>query len=62
VELIASIAVVSCGFKRHLQISNVGYVRYYIQMLSISLLDYRTLWWWQNSSHERKESWSLPDV
>jgi len=25
-------------------------------------LDYRTLWWWRNSSHERKESWSLPGV
>jgi len=42
--------------------SVIGYVRYYIQMLGINLLDYRTLWWWRNFSHERKESWSLPDV
>jgi len=60
--MIASIAVVSCGPKRHLQISIVGYVRDYIQMSSISSLDYRTLWWWRNSFYERKELWSLPDV
>jgi len=31
-------------------------------MLDINLSDSRTLWWWRNSPHERKESWSLPDV
>jgi len=33
-------------------------------MLSINLLfSSCTLWWWRNSPHERKESWSLlPNV
>jgi len=30
--------------------------------VGINLFDYRTLWWWRNSPHERKESWSLSDV
>jgi len=30
-------------------------------MLGIDLFDFRILWWWRNSPHERKESWSLPD-
>jgi len=59
VESIAGITVISCGLKRHLQILVVGYVRYYIQMLGINLFDYRTLWWWRNSTHERKGSRSL---
>jgi len=31
-------------------------------MLGINLFGSRTLWWWWNSPHERKESWSLPDI
>jgi len=31
-------------------------------MLSTNLFGSRILWWWRNSPHERKESWSLPDV
>jgi len=31
-------------------------------MLGINLFDSRTLWWWRSSPHERKKSWSLPDV
>jgi len=31
-------------------------------MLGINLFGSRTLWWWWNSPHERKESWSLPNV
>jgi len=29
-------------------------------MLGINLFGSRTLWWWRNSPHERKESWNLP--
>jgi len=31
-------------------------------MLGINLFGSRTLRWWRNFPHERKESWSLPDV
>jgi len=30
--------------------------------VDINLFGSRTLWWWRSSLHERKESWSLPDV
>jgi len=30
--------------------------------VDINLFGSHTLWWWRSSLHERKESWSLPDV
>jgi len=30
--------------------------------VGINLFGSRTFWWWRSSLHERKESWSLPDV
>jgi len=54
VESIGSIAVTSCGLKRHLQILVVRYVRYRCWVLIYLAL--------APSDDERKESWSLPDL